>query len=510
MGMLFPFITPPAASRLRHLSSAAAARAAAPAVNAADPLLQPFKLTPHLTLRNRILSTSHAPNYVEDKLPQRRYRLYQTEKAKGGVALSMFGGSSTVSPDSPAAFGQIDVSTDAVIPHFQRLADKMHLNGAATMCQLTHMGRRTSWDVADWLPTVAPSRVREHAHRSFPKELEPADLRRIAADFGNAAWRCQQGGLDGVELLASGHLLDSFWSPLTNQRTDGYGGSLENRVRFVLEVLESIRERCGEQFAVGIRMVGESASNNNGSGAAPGALTHDDGLRIAELLARSKLVDFLNVNVGNIDTENRLASHIPSMYGPLAPQLEVVAPFRQFGLPVFHACNIKDITTARRAIRDGLIDMVGMTRAHIADPHLVNKLSEGREEDIRPCVGAGYCLDRIYIGLDALCLHNPATGREHLGMPHVITPAPHAAVGAAVTSAISEPQAMPVLRRRQAAHQRQAQRHEQSHADGRMPPERSRPSPVSVLEPLASSLYDVRAPATESSVFLSRPVPSVL
>lgn len=111
----------------------------------------------------------------------------------------------------------------------------------------------------------------------------------------------------------------------------------------------------------------------------------------------------------------------------------------------------------------------------------------------RPCVGAGYCLDRIYIGLDALCLHNPATGREHLGMPHVITPAPHAAVGAAVTSAISEPQAMPVLRRRQAAHQRQAQRHEQSHADDRMPPERSRPSPVSA--PWAGHAHDELPPS---------------
>eukprot|EP00966_Prymnesium_polylepis_P253799 5865914-Prymnesium_polylepis.2 len=101
-------------------------------------------------------------------MPQLRYRRYHAEKAKGGLALTMFGGSSTVSPDSPAAFGQIDVSSDAVIPHFQRLADAVHLHGAATMCQLTHMGRRTSWDVEDWLPTAAPSR----AFRP-PAPLEP-------------------------------------------------------------------------------------------------------------------------------------------------------------------------------------------------------------------------------------------------------------------------------------------------------------------------------------------------
>ena len=372
--------------------------ASIPIPTESDPLLQPFKLK-HLTLRNRIMSTSHAPSYVEDKLPQLRYRRYHAEKAKGGLALSMFGGSSTVSPDSPAAFGQIDVSTDAVIPHFQRLADAVHLHGAATMCQLTHMGRRTSWDVADWLPVAAPSRVREPAHRAFPKELEPSDLRRIAADFGSAAWRCKQGGLDGCELLASGHLLDSFWSTLTNRRTDGYGGSLSNRVRFVLEVLDAIRERCGEDFIVGVRMIGQAAADNNGAGAVPGDLTQEDCLSIAELLARSGTVDFLNVNVGNIDSDNKLAGQIPSMYGALAPQLEIVAPFRALGLPVFHACRIIDLTTARRAIADGMLDMVGMTRAHIADPHLVNKLAEGREADIRPCVGAGYCLDRIYVGV---------------------------------------------------------------------------------------------------------------
>ena len=107
-----------------------------------------------------------------------------------------------------------------MIPYFQKLADAVHEHGAATMCQLTHMGRKTSWGVGHWLPPVAPFRVRGQAHRAFPKEMELGDMKRIAADFAEAAWRCQQGGLGGCELLASGHLLDSFWSPLTNQRDD--------------------------------------------------------------------------------------------------------------------------------------------------------------------------------------------------------------------------------------------------------------------------------------------------
>lgn len=389
-----------------------------------DPLLQPFKLK-HLTLRNRILSTSHAPNYVVDGLPQERYQAYHAEKCKGGLALSMFGGSSTVSADSPSAFGQINCSNDRVIPYLQAMADACHQHGAYTMCQITHMGRRTSWDVADWLPVVSSSRVREHAHRSWPKEMDVSDLKRVAADYGAAARRCQQGGLDGVELIAHGHLLDSFWSKHLNRRQDEYGGpSLENRLRFTFEVLEGVRKAVGDNFIVGVRMPGSVLEGLNGSGQFDGELSHDECLEIASRIANSELVDFLNINVGAVDTENRLASTIPGMFGPLAPQLNLVKSFRQFKLPVFHACRIIDLSTARRAIKEGMLDMVGMTRAHMADPHLVNKLISGRETEIRQCVGAGYCLDRIYVGLDALCLQNPATGREHLGLPHELTKGP--------------------------------------------------------------------------------------
>jgi 2,4-dienoyl-CoA reductase-like NADH-dependent reductase (Old Yellow Enzyme family) len=366
------------------------------------------------------MSTSHAPNYVVDGLPQERYQAYHAEKCKGGLALSMFGGSSTVSADSPSAFGQINCSNDRVIPYLQAMADACHQHGAFTMCQLTHMGRRTTWDCADWLPVVAPSRTREAAHRSFPKAMDIADLKRVAADYGRAARRCQIGGLDGIELIAHGHLLDSFWSKNLNRRQDQYGGSLDNRLRFTFEVLNSVRAAVGPDFIVGVRMPGAVSEGLNGSGPFEGELSHEECLEIASRIARTGLIDFLNINVGAVDTENRLASTIPGMFGPLAPQLNLVKSFREFKLPVFHACRIIDLSTARRAIKEGMLDMVGMTRAHMADPHLVNKLLSGRETEIRQCVGAGYCLDRIYVGLDALCLQNAATGREHLGLPHVI------------------------------------------------------------------------------------------
>ncbi len=380
---------------------------------AGDPLLDPFTLK-GLTLRNRIMSTAHAPAYVEDGWPRERYQRYHEEKAKGGIALTIFGGSSNVAPDSPSVFGQIDIGDDGIIPVLRSFAERIHRHGAALMCQLTHMGRRTTWNAGDWLPTIAPSRVREPAHRSFPKEMDRDDIDRVVRAFGAAARRCREGGLDGCEVLAHGHLVDQFWTPLVNRRTDGYGGSLENRMRFSLEVLEEIRRQVGDDFIVGIRMAATER--------APGGLGPEDCLEIARRLEASGLVDYLNLNSGHIETDLALANMMPGMVYPLAPFLDHLALIRrEVGLPIFHACRVNDAATARHAIREGILDMVGMTRAHMADPHIAAKIREGREDRIRPCVGAGYCIDRIYEGGEALCLHNPATGREAT-MPHVVAP----------------------------------------------------------------------------------------
>ncbi|MGD9743545.1 MAG: NAD(P)-binding protein [Dongiaceae bacterium] len=385
-----------------------------------DPLLQPLRLR-HLTLRNRIMSTAHEPAYSEDAKPKLRYQLYHEEKAKGGVALTLTG-ASNVSPDSPSAFGQLYVGDDAIVPHFRALAERVHRHGAAVMCQITHMGRRDFWAKEHWLPTVAPSLLREPAHRSFPKIIEPEDIERIVHDFGAAARRYKEGGLDGLEIEAYGHLIDQFWSPFTNRRTDRYGGSLENRMRFGLAVVEEIRRNVGADFIVGIRMVVDEDLK--------GGLLAEEGIAIARTFADRGLLDFINVIKGHIDTSEGLSHVIPNMGSPSAPHLDLAARLRkslrgaeavrrETGLPVFHAARINDVATARYAIAEGLLDMVGMTRAQIADPHLVAKIARGEEDRIRPCVGAGYCIDRIYEGGEALCVHNAATGREAT-MPHVI------------------------------------------------------------------------------------------
>ena len=189
----------------------------------------------------------------------------------------MFGGGTLIAPDSPAAYGNLYAGNDEIIPHFRALARRVHAHGAATMCQLSHLGRRTSNYAGDWLPVIAPSAVREPAHRAFPKEMEDWDIKRIIKAYGAAARRSREGDLDGIEVFANGHLLDSFWTPSVNRRTDQYGGSLENRMRFSIEVLEEIRKQVGDDFIVGIRMMFDEALD--------GGLKLDEGLRIGEMQA---------------------------------------------------------------------------------------------------------------------------------------------------------------------------------------------------------------------------------
>ena len=381
-----------------------------------DPLLQPYQLK-HLTLRNRIMISSHEPAYPEDGMPKDRYRAYTVERAKGGVALTMTAGSASVARDSPPAFNNLLVWKDEIVGWMKKLTDECHEHGTAVMIQLTHLGRRTRWDKADWLPVVSASHEREAAHRAFPKRVEVWDIARIINDYADAAERMKAAGLDGIELEAYGHLMDQFWSPLTNTLDGPYGGDLDNRLRFTFDVLREVRRRVGPDFIVGIRYTADECL--------PGGLTGEDGLEISRRLKDSGMVDFLNVVRGHIDTDAGLTDAIPVQGMASAPHLDFAGEIRAAtNFPVFHAAKIADVATARYAIASGKLDMVGMTRAHMTDPHILRKIIQGQEDRIRPCVGANYCLDRIYQGGSAYCIHNPATGRE-LHMPHELVPAPH-------------------------------------------------------------------------------------
>ncbi len=379
-----------------------------------DPLLQPFQLK-HLTLRNRIMTTSHEPAYGDDGMPKDRYRLYHLERAKAGVAMVMTAGSASVSRDSPPVFSNLLVWKDEIVPWMKRLVDDCHDAGAGVMIQLSHLGRRTRWDKGDWLPVISSTHEREPAHRAFPKPAEDWDIDRIIRDYVEAAERMKEAGVDGIEFLCHGHLLDQFMSPLTNFLDGPYGGSLENRARLTLDIVAAVRKRIGNKIILGLRYGVDEME--------PGGIDMEEGIALGKMFRDSGMVDYLNVNRSRIHTDPAMTDMIPIQGMRSAPHLDFAGRIRaEVGMPTLHAARIPDVATARHAVATGQVDMVGMTRAHMADPHIVRKIVEGREDDIRPCVGATYCLDRIYQGGMALCIHNPSTGREQ-HMPHEIAKA---------------------------------------------------------------------------------------
>ena len=378
-----------------------------------DPLFQPLHIR-HLTIKNRFLSTSHAPGYAVHGNITERYIAYEAEKAKGGVGLVQFGGATAVSVENSFHYGQINGAVDEVVPQYRRMAAAIHAHGALCTVQLTHGGRRERWDDANWLPAFAPSGLRELVHRSFPAVMEDHDIERVIRDYAQAVARARQGELDGAEISTqAGTLIEQFWSPAMNHRTDGYGGSLANRMRFGCEVLEACRKAAGDRFLIGIRMPGDEMLE--------GGLSREACIEIASHHARTGLIDFISIVGGTAVDYQAEAKIWPTMWLPSAPYLELARAIKAaVAIPVFHATRITDAATAVHAVKQGYIDMVGMTRAFIADPHHVRKLAEQREAEIRPCVGAGYCVDRVLMGKDALCVHNVATGRE-LSIPQVLS-----------------------------------------------------------------------------------------
>lgn len=376
-------------------------------------LLEPFSVR-GVELRNRIVSTAHAPGYAEDGLPGERYQRYHEEKARGGVALTMFGGSSIVSPEISPIYRQIDVSTDAVIPSLQAFAHRIHRHGTLLMCQISHMGRRTVWDDGDWIAPIAPSALRDPAHHAVARAMELDDIERVIAEYAAAARRCAEGHLDGVEVMVHSHLPGQFLSPEANLRTDEWGGSLENRMRFLARVLAAIRATTPDGFLVSLRMAVDESSE--------GGADWQESHHVASTLWDAGAYDLLNLSGIAASTNPGMPLLIGSMARPLGPYLEASKAFREgLTVPVLHASRIADLDTAAWAVESGATDLVGMTRALMADPYLVDKLQRHEVDRVRPCVGAAYCIDRIYAGRDALCAHNPATGRESW-LPQQIEP----------------------------------------------------------------------------------------
>ena len=368
-------------------------------------LFTPIDIGP-MKLRNRIVSTAHTPFFGRNSMYIEQEIYFQAEKAKGGVALCCLG-SVGVDPDLLGALpsGIIANIDDQIIPWYQRISEAVHEYGGKLVAQLAHYGANMNWRFTMTVP-IAPSPMLIDSRKVMPRQMQIDDMQRVAKYFGLAAGRAKVGGLDGVQLHAShGNLLSNFLSPRFNHRTDEFGGSIENRLRFIFMVIEEIRNNIGRDIALGIRISGDEFME--------GGLTSDDSKEIAVDLAKSGQIDWIDVSAGNDNDRLSNAFRHGPMYVPLAAMVPLAAGIKEVvDIPVLAVCRINDPVLAEKILADGHADLVGMTRAIIADPQMPNKAKAGQLEDIRPCVAINACHERITHGLSMVCAHNPVVGRE--------------------------------------------------------------------------------------------------
>ena len=372
-------------------------------------LFSPVKVG-NITLRNRIVNTAHGTGFAKDHLITEQHIYYHMERAKGGVGMSIIEATSVHPSYDIGGFNMIWNHDDSIIPLYQRLSKAVHENGAKILTQLSHGGRQGySGGIMRpvWAPSPVPSPDSFQGASEIPHEMEEEEIAEVVEAFGQAAYRAREGGLDGVELHGGhGNLIQQFMTPWVNQRTDKYGGSLENRLRFAMEAIDSVRKKVGDDYVVGIRISGDEFID--------GGLTLDDMKEIARRLAATGKIDYINVSNSNYSDLRSMAMHIPSYYIPPANFSYLWAGIKEaVDIPVIGVGRVNTPELAERILAEGQADMIGMVRELIADPHLPNKAREGNVDDIRACVACMQsCIGRLHEGLHISCIYNPVTGRE--------------------------------------------------------------------------------------------------
>ena len=367
-------------------------------------LLSPIDVGP-FTLRNRVLVTAHVPGIETNGQVNDAYIRYQIAKTKGGAALQISGSTAVHRTGAVGAGRGLNASNDGCIEGYKRLADAVHDLGGRFLIQLGHAGANVA-DTDAGRPLLAPSPIMSRLSREIPKQMTIEEIDELVDAHGTASVRVRKSGLDGVEILSAfGYLPAAFLSPYSNNRSDDYGGSLENRMRFLLRSIDAVRTGIGSDRVLGVRLPGDEQVE--------GGLSQSELQDIAALIAQTGKVDYLNIIVGtNYDRSGRM-NHWPPTPAPHGLFVPLAAGIKsRVDLPVFTAGRITDPAMANKIIEQGDADMVGMTRAQISDPNLVQKILEGRPQDIRPCVGANLCIAQAMASKPIRCMHNPMIGRE--------------------------------------------------------------------------------------------------
>ena len=369
-------------------------------------LFEPVQIA-GLTVRNRLLQPAHSKLFSEHGADTQRDTDYYIARAKGGVGL-LITGERLVHPSSPTGRLRFSYShLRKLIEPDRMMTAAVHDHGAAIFAQLNHVGVEGASDGVDDIRVLyGPSEVASPLFGEIPKKMEPRDIAEVTAGWAESAEHSRDGGFDGVELhLAHGYLLHQFLSPLYNHRDDEYGGTLENRLRLTREVIAAIRQRVGMDFVVGIRLgLTEFVE---------GGLELEDAIDAARMLTSDRQIDFINTSAGGYHSgQHRLIAPSDAADAWL---IDRVARLKASvsGVPVFAVGALGDPQVAEDVIASGKADMVGMTRALIADPELPNKLRTGRVGELYRCIkGNQGCISRVWRGLPMACTVNPAAGRE--------------------------------------------------------------------------------------------------
>lgn len=368
----------------------------------AYPLLgSPMKLGPR-TARNRIWMTAHATLLVKDHLFTQSHLAYYKARARGGAAVITME-AMAAHPTTQPYKGKAFAFDPRMAPEYRKLADAVHQYGTLLLSQPWHRGRQTN-SVTNGLPVWAPSAVPCGVYREMPHVMTAGDIRDIIEGYRLSARISREGGLDGVEVhgMSHGYLLNQFLSPATNHRGDAYGGSLEARMRIVIEILEATRQETGPDMIVGMRL--------NSDDGHEGGLGPDDWAEIAARFEATGLIDYISLSHGTYINRMQIYPTSPEEHGF---QLEATARVKSaLKLPVVGVGRITDPNEAEGYLADGKCDFVGMARALISDPRWGAKALGGEAGRIRPCVGANWCMSTIFAQAPIGCIHNPAAGQE--------------------------------------------------------------------------------------------------
>lgn len=358
-------------------------------------------------LRNRLMMTGHTTNYASGTNIRQKLIDYYVERAEGGIGLIVM----AYLANHPSAItgSAIEGYSEEIIPDLQQLTGAVHDAGAKIFCQDLHYGRQMTSLLTEE-PILSSTDIPGPINREMPKKMTKENIDEIVGGYARTADIIQRSGFDGVEIHSGygGYFLSQFLSPYSNDRADKYGGSLENRLRIVYEVIDAVRAEVGDDYVVGLQI---NASDMNDSG-----MDVEGYKEVGRRLAATGQVDYLVVKAGTYEKQDYVIpdmQHEQQLLAPLAKEMRGAIKAENPDVTVATTGRITDPREADQVLSNSCADVVSMTRGHIADPEIANKAKEGRLNELIECMGCNQgCIERVYNGAECRCVLNPATGFE--------------------------------------------------------------------------------------------------